>query len=384
MHHTPSSSTHPDNNPFAVCSDDRDGSHCGVRGDGDTTNGSFATTRLDYDNDTSHVDAATDVSQLSKISPSLFPSTLSSWMDGDADTACDEESFHDCISVEDGTNAASQDSSTRISTLHNLHDSDGVQLRTHSNREETVDETTSLIPTSRHDEETPLVSNNSTYRRSYRATSPGTIVGNTNNNKDSKEESSPLRDALGTWLSPYAQSARKAGRRLLSFESDEEDNDNTSESCLHRSNGANNATASGLNRDDQSSASSSNGSNVNNLVRFRPERTQQRSYERTSRLLSRAASSPALITQHPHREENDTSSHHNPMSSLEQRGGPIANHDTIVLKDIDSNQNPNEDGSVMHPWTRLILLEELVSVHGKIDCSLKTLPKNILQHEPLY
>jgi hypothetical protein len=221
-----------------------------------------------------------------------------------------------------------------------------------------ADESTSWLA-AHHDVETPLMDNTNDYKsthRNYNSISATPLINNTRSLCDSPGETpnnnlsadSPLQDALSTWLEPYARSAaRKAGRRLLSFEDEGGGcgkEDTIPKKIQSRDPRQEEDTSS--NGHVNSAATPNNGTNNKaNVVRFHLD-SLEKHCKRQPSPFQRAASSPALMTSHT--EESVLNHSHT--------------RDTIVLKEIEhnnNNNNPDDDGSVMHPWTKLILLEEL-------------------------
>ena len=218
---------------------------------------------------------------------------------------------------------------------------------------------------------------------------------------------SPLAHALATWLSPYADSARRAGRNMFYFSEttkEEQENDDTT-------NGNNDG--GGMDRDTEEWASLLHGieydattttpqlrlptlspppstrrnggvdRTARGAVRFQllenetnPNGTDNNGYHHRSTseskrsLLSRVSSSPALMTMV---SSEDSPTKEGGRPSFSAAAG--YNDNSIVLTGIDVQQgggehnNNNNDsdndnnlhsGTVtIHPWTKLILLEEL-------------------------
>ena len=262
------------------------------------------------------------------MTPESFPASLSSWMIADASRPSpnppgeevddDATCYHDCLS----------------DAMDDLYSSSSVD-----------DETTSLIPRTAQRHEITSQSRSPLRQISnfYNATSTTPIRRNSSvlqngpahfvspqNEPVLSGIVSPLAHALATWLAPYADSAKRAGRTIMfSPEGTAADEETQSiaggNSNRLLTNGRDNSTGDALHE-----------------VRFRSDfKDAAVSY------LSRVCSSPALMT-----------------TLADERHSTIRNlsdYSTIVLKDIDvqGENNDFEDGTVMHPWTKLILLEEL-------------------------
>lgn len=172
-------------------------------------------------------------------------------------------------------------------------------------------------------------------------------VGNNDHDEANPNDSqhsitSPLAHALATWLSPYANSAKRAGRKYTSFMGiqttvghDEKShcNDVEEDDVAY----------------DQESPS--------HAVRFHSDCKKNGSGRSSTGLLSRVHSSPALMTSASDETSNFGESEFGKYSSLR----PRSDSTTIVLKEIhvQSEHYDSEYGTVMHPWTKLIVLEEL-------------------------
>ena len=314
------------------------------------------------------------VSPTQPSSTSLFPVWLSSWMmtmppgthnaspsleDYDKEEEGDDESlYHDCISK--------IDTSDDISCSSSMMEKDD-------------NETTSLLAkTTHHSNLSPLCQRSKVYNAT---TSTTPIRNNTSTNSSGRDiiidtipqnniiehsnESiySPLSQALATWLSPYADSAKRAGRNILYFSEEEKEQspiEHVSSGDEHSCN--NHQHSYSASDDDDGSSSFANDANNNARgVRFHPEykNNNMRNGGDTSKRngrLSKAISSPALLTTISSDETTTWNSNSN------DRGAYSSTTSTIVLKDIDMQGESNdseENGIVIHPWTKLILLEEL-------------------------
>lgn len=313
-------------------------------------------------------------------SPSLFPPWMSSWMNTSTRSAPhtlkspsseyyedDDGSFYDCLSKIDMMEDETEHTDNRGSTLLDQ----GVDVTvggTHSpsssiddDAEQNTNQASSLVSTDTsirgrrpyHDhhsynsiQSTPIT-NNSIRRRDSTDNSTHSNDHRTNLDQSNLSNSivSPLKEALSTWLSPYAVSARKAGRRLLL--SPEETNGEEEVNVVVVEDSNDSAT-------DETQAA----------VRFRLDKEGTGSNKRRSRskILHRTASSPALLTVYSDEKGEDGSMSRTEAGASHINGALIRrnNHDTIVLKEIDmQGENNEEDGTVMHPWTKLIHLEEL-------------------------
>ncbi|KAL3803811.1 hypothetical protein HJC23_003973, partial [Cyclotella cryptica] len=328
-----------------------------------------------------HQSNATSSSCQLSISPSLFPPILSSWMDNSApNNNClddDEESFHDCISKDDEEEVKHENNRSASSKLYDQIASIAMRtvdaMESISTRDSAISivnatESTSLLADIEHDgdDETPLMANSKTaHWKDYNAIPSTPVIENTMDQSLQEEAGmtntrmvSPFQDALSTWLSPYAQSARRAGRRLLSFENqnDHSDHRDTEKALapvpqnIMLCDSPQDARIDVTKRVNNMSTNANGKDSKANVVRFKSADKNEK-HNRSS-LFSRVASSPALMTTC----SDETTFENGPHSVL---GRGLTNHDTVVLKEIEHNSNTHEDGSVMHPWTKLILLEEL-------------------------
>ncbi|KAL7550685.1 hypothetical protein ACHAWF_013902 [Thalassiosira exigua] len=271
----------------------------------------------------------------SPLAASLFPPWLSSWMvspanwsqrDGDDD---DGSSYHDCVSAVDSGDDASS-----------------------SSRSHREGETTSLLAQAEHREGALGPPRHRV--KFYGATSSAPVVDNSTHNstRSSAVENShvydgiasPFAQALTTWLSPYAESARRAGRNLFQFAED--------------------ASAGGLepNPAPANNQSSNETDERSFEVRFQDFRDAGDGEEGNRNLgsLYRVNSSPALMTSFSDEKWNGPAEWNGANAASSQTLGRT-DYGTIVLRDIDieGDHHETEDGSFIHPWTKLILLEEL-------------------------
>jgi len=263
----------------------------------------------------------------------LFPNFLSSWMateisslpssnnsilEDEAIDDNDDESlyrYHDCISQEEEIDTSSDYENDETTTLLSALS----PLRRQSIR--------SYNATSN----TPIRKNTGTDIRIDTVTSQSS-----QQNAAIESIYSPLSQALATWLSPYADSAKRAGRKIMF--SEEEDS---------------------LSSVGNSQHSNIVGEETLHSVRFHSDHLESNNGQRKSRLtpssaLGRTLSSPALMTT----MSNDNNNTGIIVESSSDSG--------IVLKDIvvqGENNTQSDDnnggGIVIHPWTKLILLEEL-------------------------
>ncbi len=157
---------------------------------------------------------------------------------------------------------------------------------------------------------------------------------------------SPLAHALATWLSPYADSAKRAGRKYSYFLGDKPaiDEQNTSKLFLDGKHDCNYAEVN-ENEDEHEALHG---------VRFSSSCKTNESGSSSTGLICRVSSSPALMTAFS--DETEVSE----PSAYSSRW-PRNDSTSIVLKDIhiQSENYDSEYGTVLHPWTKLILLEEL-------------------------
>jgi hypothetical protein len=244
------------------------------------------------------------------ITPSSFPASLSSWMTADVSppstpgVADDETWYHDCLSdvMDDLSSSSSADDETTSLLSRTPQRGDIIsQLHPPLQQESKFYNATSS---------TPLRRNTSVLKRNAMSPllhSPSSIV-------------SPFAQALATWLAPYAESAKRAGRTIM-----------------YSSEGTEGIQPFVTNDDHDAN---STGEAVNE-IRFPTEG------RRTMGSINRVSSSPALMT---------TLADERPFTTRN-----FGAYSTIVLKDIDAHGENNdfEDGAVIHPWTKLILLEEL-------------------------
>ena len=168
------------------------------------------------------------------------------------------------------------------------------------------------------------------------------VEANPNNSQHSI--ASPLAHALATWLSPYADSAKRAGRKYTYFLG--------SEATVGEG-----QDASTLFVANEKSEEGEDQETKLHSVRFHSDCKKNGSGRLSTGLLSRVCSSPALMTSLSDETSNLDGSKFGTYSSRR----PLSGSSTIVLKDIHV-QNENHDsecGTVLHPWTKLILLEEL-------------------------
>mmetsp|Transcript_18045 Transcript_18045/g.43378 ORF Transcript_18045/g.43378 Transcript_18045/m.43378 type:complete len:1693 (+) Transcript_18045:233-5311(+) len=275
---------------------------------------------------------------------SVFPAWMSSWMkceEGD-----DESLYHECL-MDISSSSSLEDESTSL-----------LVKTSHHNNMTTSQSLSPLraMPKSYAATCTTPASNSSLSSIQQRRRSSGasinsghdvTINAAINHEESNYSESivSPFAQALATWLSPYADSAKRAGRNILQS-SDEPIADEDAESCADE---RSNLLTKYNNVADEKVAGK------DNRVRFHPDyngtENDEDNRECKSNLgsLSRVNSSPALMTAY----SNETKRFN--LSSA-QRG-----QSTIVLKDIiaQGENNYSEDSTVIHPWTKLILLEEL-------------------------
>ena len=257
---------------------------------------------------------------------SLFPPWLSSWMvmsppsnhaaDEDFDDY-DDDTFHDCLS--------------KIETI------DDYSI---SSYEE--EETTSLLPrkSENNNYSTPSQSKNTILYNSISAATPlrSNVINQTQTNGESSPlhyngtaadlspipRSSPLEQALA-WISPYYG----RGRDTKPVEDDIIPNNNI-----------------GL----------LSSSRNNNAILQTPKSTVKQSRKRKATMtpLQRAMSSPALMSMTPMNNNypDDEDEEQRRKQQLQKRSSKI------VLKEIDTDLG-NYSDDVLHPWTKLILLEEL-------------------------
>ena len=266
-------------------------------------------------------------------SSSLFPNFLSSWMateisslpssnnsllEDEADDNNDDESlyrYHDCISQEE----------------------DEVDTSSDYENDETTTLLSALSPLRRQSIRSYSATSNTPIRKN---TATGIRIDTVTSQSPQQNESiySPLSQALATWLSPYADSAKRAGGKIMF--SEEEDS---------------------LSSVGNSQHSNIVGEETLHSVRFHSDHLDNSGGQGKSRLnpssaLGRTLSSPALMTT----TSNETMNNHNTGIVVE------SNSDSgIVLKDIvvqgenNTHSDDNNGSIVIHPWTKLILLEEL-------------------------
>jgi hypothetical protein len=244
--------------------------------------------------------------------PESFPASLSSWMTVDASLpskaspaegiADDETWYHDCLS--DVKDDLSTDDET-TSLLSRTPPRQTIMSQSHpplSQESKFYNATSS----------TPIRQNTSVQNGSAMSPllpSPSSIV-------------SPLAQALATWLAPYVDSARRAGRKIMYSSAEITADEGTQPFPTNDDNDAN-----------------STGEAVHEL-RFPTEG------RRNMGSINRVSSSPALMTT---------------LADERLTTRNLGGYNTIVLKDIDSQGENNdfEDSTAIHPWTKLILLEEL-------------------------
>lgn len=263
----------------------------------------------------------------SSESTPLFPGWLSSWMtrspspynQGDVydEEDGDDSLYHDCISLSLSSSTIEELNDETTSLLANGDNLSPLHQRTTFS---TYNATTPFTPT-------PIRSNNS-----GGVNSGATATSNMTSNSNKDSIYSPLSQALATWLSPYADSAKRAGRQTLYCSEDAEG----TRSNHHNSNDSDNANNS--------------AEETPQSVRFTPDYKKSNGGRKRLGSLSRAISSPALIQSKSKSLSNETWSS---GAGIEIRG--------IVLKDIDmqGESNDSDDCDFIHPWTKLILLEEL-------------------------
>lgn len=270
------------------------------------------------------------------MTPESFPASLSSWMIADVSPPSpnppgeevddDATCYHDCLS----------------DAMDDLSSSSSVD-----------DETTSLLARTAHRHEIKSQSRSPLRQISnfYNATSTTPIRRNTSVPQNGTASIvspqnepvlsgivSPLAHALATWLAPYADSAKRAGRTIMFFSEGTAADEETQSFAGGYSNWL-------LTNDGRDSNSTGDALRE---VRFHSDFKDAASTAgRGVGYLGRVCSSPALMT-----------------TLADERHSTIRNlsdNSTIVLKDIDvqGENNEFEDGTVIHPWTKLILLEEL-------------------------
>ncbi|EJK48791.1 hypothetical protein THAOC_32382, partial [Thalassiosira oceanica] len=149
-----------------------------------------------------------------------------------------------------------------------------------------------------------------------------------------KQSDGTLRDALGSWLAPWADAARRKAER--------------NHGAGPKVNDGNDA-ADGLNsRDD--------GVATPRTVRFESGNHEAEGTEKSRRrYLCRVSSSPALLTA----LSDDGYSNSTEIDATTRR--KVSGFSAIVLKEIDLESDSLGDDAPdsIHPWTKLILLEEL-------------------------
>ena len=154
--------------------------------------------------------------------------------------------------------------------------------------------------------------------------------------KQNGDGTSPaMRDALGSWLAPWADAARRKTER--NHEAGPRVNDG-------------NDAADGLNSRDDFVAAPRTTS-----VRFELGNHEATGTENSKRrYLCRVSSSPALLTALS--EDGYGNS-----TEINATGRKVSGFSAIVLKEIDlESDSPVDDApDSIHPWTKLILLEEL-------------------------
>mmetsp|Transcript_31905 Transcript_31905/g.61032 ORF Transcript_31905/g.61032 Transcript_31905/m.61032 type:complete len:1706 (-) Transcript_31905:400-5517(-) len=297
-------------------------------------------------------------------SSTLFPAWLSSWMtstpipshhhpdynppENEDDDSC---VYHDCLSNVDSSSSMEGDETTNLllanETVH--HDI----LSPLRQRPVTANESTQI-----------RMSGYATMMTENLNSSMGNQDGNNDTARLHHDElpnphqsiGSPLSQALATWLSPYADSAKRAGRRLLFFSEDP--------SADQEIGGAAGADENSnlLGKSDAGPEGIANET----TVRWHPDYKSIENEERNSKrkenatFLSRVSSSPALMTTFAD-ERGTNAGETDGINAVSARRTSQSTYSTIVLKDIDvqGDNNHSEDGTVIHPWTKLILLEEL-------------------------
>ncbi|KAL9184484.1 hypothetical protein ACHAXT_002570 [Thalassiosira profunda] len=254
-------------------------------------------------------------------STSLFPDWLSTWMsppprspsdDGDDDSL---QRYHDCLSnVNDASSSSIDDESTSLLAKTAQHD--GLSPRPLSPLRQRA-RVPNYNATTSASANTERRRNGGTRSSSEADIHVDTGLGQENNHYNL---ASPFADALTTWLSPYADSARRAGRKLFHFS------------------------------DSSISEGTDGGDERRSLIRFHPDfRDMANGGDGGSSLLSRVSSSPALLKGFAD------------VPGALKRAESETEYSTIVLKDIvvEGEDSNADDGTVIHPWTKLILLEEL-------------------------
>jgi hypothetical protein len=165
-----------------------------------------------------------------------------------------------------------------------------------------------------------------------------------NPNRTQHSIASPLAHALATWLSPYADSAKRAGRKYSYFSEDNHtiDGQNTSNLFVDDEKLDCNHADVDENEDEQDT---SHGAKFHSSCKRNGRRRS------STGLISRVSS---LMTAYS--DETKVSE-----PRLYSSRGPRTDSTSIVLKDIhiQSENYDSEYGTVLHPWTKLILLEEL-------------------------
>ena len=256
------------------------------------------------------------------MTPVSFPASLSSWMTAEVlppsqyppleDVNDDQTLYHDCLS----------------DAMCDLSSSSSVD-----------DETTSLLARTAHHHDITPQSRSHMLQTSkfYNATSTTPIRRNTSVQNGIL---SPLAQALATWLAPYADSAKRAGRTITHLSEGTTANKRTSSFAGGNSNWL-------LTNDEHDANSTEETPHERQFHSDFEDEGIATEFRRNVGSLSRVCSSPALMT-----------------TLADERHSTIRNlshYTTIVLKDIDvqGENNKFDDGTVIHPWTKLIFLEEL-------------------------
>lgn len=267
-------------------------------------------------------------------SAASFPEWLSSWMASpsnhhlEREEDDDESLYHDCNDLSFSSSAE--------------------------------DETTSLLAKTAQQQSSPLRQMPQVYNSTSATPVRRNFIGdagdlNSNIGRDAIANrappndsiASPLAQALATWLAPYAQSAKRAGRNVLHF-SEEVSIDRETESCAS---GSSNLPPNNNDAFEDALAEETDKF----TVRFHPDSNdvgneKNRTRKNSGGSLHRVSSSPALMLAHSDETWNNASDINTERMTNDCN--------TIVLKDIVV-QGENDDGTAIHPWTKLILLEEL-------------------------
>jgi hypothetical protein len=250
----------------------------------------------------------------------------------------DLDSFHDCLSKID---------SMTIGNNEDDDDDDG-SIFSSSYCYQKEEETTSLLHKS------PQRRNYNTSSTSYHLQSDSTTVYNSmssstplrrnsgsngdsllqsnSNNTPAARNSSPLVKALSSWISPYyvttSQGNTEGQQNKVTAQQQHNLNDND---CIN-----NTTTATATPR---------------SVVKFDTKNLGSKKRNGTA-LLHRAISSPALMS--------GMGSKMSKFNDIEEDDDERQRRSSaIVLKEIDADFNDSSSDDVIHPWTKLILLEEL-------------------------